>query len=374
MELRPLDLAGIFDRAATLYSRAFPSFVAIATTAIVPVAVVQYFITIKEEPQLEATIRWLQQPPAVQAQHLPSIFTSPEIVLFSAISLVLGYALTALAVGAVGAGVARWYRGEPVAYAPCYRMVLDRWAAVLSVVALALAVAVSVNAVALAAVLLPLAALGAAAPALIVGAVPLGLLALLLAICVVLTMLLVIGSCAIYAAVLERCSPSAAMRLTLRRICNRREIGRAFLCASAVSIVGLVATGVADVIAFALLQRQPALYLALDTLARALVVPLVAIVFAVYYFDVRIRQEGFDLETRIDSLRVGEPGQVETAYASTRYLSGEQRELAAAFLSRRDALDEGRRREIAAHLVATFREHLPAALQRLDDEALLERL
>lgn len=61
-------------------------------------------------------------------------------------------------------------------------------------------------------------------------------------------------------------------------------------------------------------------------------------------------------------------------YASTAYLNGDERALIKRFLERRDALNEGRRHEIAAQLAARLRSRLPDELARLDDEALLERL
>jgi len=60
--------------------------------------------------------------------------------------------------------------------------------------------------------------------------------------------------------------------------------------------------------------------------------------------------------------------------AATRYLSGEERALVERFLGRRDELAADRRREIAAALASRVRERVPVELQRLDDEALLERL
>lgn len=64
----------------------------------------------------------------------------------------------------------------------------------------------------------------------------------------------------------------------------------------------------------------------------------------------------------------------EPNYASTHYLTGEERALIKRFLDRRDALDLGRRRELAAALSARVRDRVPPDLARLDDEALLERL
>jgi uncharacterized RDD family membrane protein YckC len=64
----------------------------------------------------------------------------------------------------------------------------------------------------------------------------------------------------------------------------------------------------------------------------------------------------------------------EPVYASTAYLSGEERALVKRFLERRDALAVERRSELAAQLAGRVRDRVPADLARLDDESLLERL
>ncbi len=64
----------------------------------------------------------------------------------------------------------------------------------------------------------------------------------------------------------------------------------------------------------------------------------------------------------------------EPVYASTAYLSGEERGLVKRFLERRDALSVERRSELAEQLAGRVRNRVPADLARLDDESLLERL
>ncbi len=61
-------------------------------------------------------------------------------------------------------------------------------------------------------------------------------------------------------------------------------------------------------------------------------------------------------------------------YASTAYVSGEERAIIRRFLDRRADLTALRRVEIAHALAERVRPRLPPELQRLDDEDLLERL
>ena len=64
----------------------------------------------------------------------------------------------------------------------------------------------------------------------------------------------------------------------------------------------------------------------------------------------------------------------QAVYAATGYVSGEERALIHRFIERRDTLQGDRRRDLAARLAGRVRDRVPADLQRLDDEALLERL
>ncbi|HET9028905.1 MAG TPA: RDD family protein [Candidatus Aquilonibacter sp.] len=64
----------------------------------------------------------------------------------------------------------------------------------------------------------------------------------------------------------------------------------------------------------------------------------------------------------------------EPVYASTAYMSGEERALVKRFLERRDTFAAQRRAQLAHQIAERVRPRLPADLQRLDDESLLERL
>jgi hypothetical protein len=168
----------------------------------------------------------------------------------------------------------------------------------------------------------------------------------------------------------EGTSAAWAIRLTAFRILNRGEFWRAMLCAFSVAAIAMVASAVVSAVAFAGLARWPAASAALDAAQRVLVVPFLALVFSVYYFDVRLRYEGFDLDA--DQALAAAPD--EPYYAPTAYLSGEERALIKRFLERRDVLTVARRHEIATRLATPVRPRVPPELQGLDDESLLERL
>jgi uncharacterized RDD family membrane protein YckC len=72
----------------------------------------------------------------------------------------------------------------------------------------------------------------------------------------------------------------------------------------------------------------------------------------------------------LDALRGG----AEPVYGATAFLSGDERALIKRFLERRDELNAAKRGELAAQLANRVRSRVPADMQRLPDEALLERL
>jgi uncharacterized RDD family membrane protein YckC len=61
-------------------------------------------------------------------------------------------------------------------------------------------------------------------------------------------------------------------------------------------------------------------------------------------------------------------------YASTAYVSGDERAIVKRFLERRDRLVKERRAALAAQLAERIRPRVPEAMRALDDEELLERL
>lgn len=67
-------------------------------------------------------------------------------------------------------------------------------------------------------------------------------------------------------------------------------------------------------------------------------------------------------------------GGAEPVYGATAFLSGDERALIRRFLDRRDELNASKREELAAQLAARVRNRVPPEMQRLPDEALLERL
>ncbi|HET6274716.1 MAG TPA: hypothetical protein VFE16_02095 [Candidatus Cybelea sp.] len=368
MDSRPLDLGAIFNRAIVLYARSFVAFVALAIVTIVPIAAVQFVVDLHEQPRLDASIALLQHPERLATEGVPML--SPGSLGLTLGSLLFGYTLLAFAVSAIGVGAARRYRGEAVGFRVCYAVVGARWSSILALVAAAVFVLLAAYAASILLAAIPVIAAAAFATTLLPLVAPLAVGVALLAVAFVLLALVVTTACALYGVVVEGCGAGASLRLTVRRILGRGELARALLCGVAVAAIGSLSFAVVDTLGFLELSRWPIAYVATDACVRALVTPFLALVLAVYYFDVRGRREASGDEPGLElAAEEGEP-----VYAPTAYLSGEERALVKRFLERRDAIAPQRRRAIGAELAGLARPRVPEELQRLDDEPLLERL
>lgn len=303
MELRPLGFGEIFDRAVTLYVRNFPSFFAIVLVLIVPLGIVQYFVDASQSAQLDAFVRVLRHPGAAPA--VPQLFSSPGDLVTLLLVVAAFYVLWPFALDAVAVGVARLYRNRPVDFAACYRAVLSRWPAILGTLALQAAIVIAwyVAFVVVVFVSILVAAVFARAW------LPLGVVGFALAIAVSLAALAILApvfialTFAMNAVVIERRGPIDAIASGFGRIFTRDEFWRSLLFAVAALAVLVGGSIVVAVVAWAaLLVHAIALEVVVDSLLRAAFAPFSIVLIAVYYFDVRIRREGFDLEAELEQL------------------------------------------------------------------------
>jgi hypothetical protein len=374
MELRPRGLVEMFDRAVSLYRQnALALFGIVAVTAL-PLALLQYPVTRLEQPQLDAMIRIFEHPELANAHHLPPAFGSPVALALSVVLTLLEYLAWAFCLAAIAEGVAAVYRGSPIEFAACWQPVLRRWASIAAVLGLTLLALIAIDAAAFALVTIVVALVVLLAPSSLPLMAPLiVLLALLTA---TLTPALLAMPCVFgfYAGTIESLGAVAALRLGFTRIFTRAEFGRSVICSTALGALVFACSAVLDVFAILGFARWTVLYVIVDAAARTLLVPFVGLVLALYYFDVRIAHEGFDLESGLDRANVAGGLAGEPAYAPTAYLSGAERSLVARFLERRNGFPASRREAIAARLAEPVRKRVPPELQGLDNESLLERL
>jgi hypothetical protein len=372
MELRPRNLVEMFDLAVSLYGRNFLVLVGIVAVTAVPLALLQYPVTRMEQPQLDAAMRLLEHP-VIAARQIPPAFNSPGALALSIVLTLLGYLVWAFCLGAIAEGVARIYVASTIEFAACWQAVLRRWLSIVAVLSLAVLAMVvcDATAVALVTIVVSLAVVIAPSslPMMAIAAMLLVLLTATLA-PALLAMPCVFG---FYGCTLESLGAVAALRVSFSRIFSRAEFRRSVMCATAVGTLAFGCSAVLGVFAMLGLARWTAVYVALDAVARTLLVPFVGLVLVLYYFDVRIRHEGFDLESGLNCATVAGVGG-EPVYAPTAYLSGPERVLVARFLERRNGFSASRRDALAARLAQPVRRRVPPELQGLDDESLLERL
>jgi hypothetical protein len=311
VELRPLGFGEIFDRAVTLYIRNIVPFVGIVMVLILPLSVLQYVLDRSSQPQLDLMIKVLQNPDHAKVGHVPTILDSPATVAVLGILLFITYLFWPFALNAVAVGVARLYRNRQVEFRACYEAVLSRWPQIIALLFvqffafLAWYIAVLVIVVAIVVIVI---AVGAASSAFafwfgfFAGLAGFIVMAPLLA---PLTVSLVF---AMYSAVIEECGVGESLQRGFARVFNRTEFWRALLfsiAAGGVVLGGSMMLGMLGLVAA--FAHQPALEAIIESLARATLAPFGVVLLAIYYFDVRIRREAFDLETSLDRLTGAQP-------------------------------------------------------------------
>jgi hypothetical protein len=298
--LRPLTLGEIFDRAITLYVRNFAPFSLVALAVIVPVAVLQYFVGLHASQTMTQLLEQMQHP----ATAAVPVETAQEQTM-SVVMLGASIVLNVFGVVAMAAATGRLYRGEKVEWGPCWRQTLRRTPAIIGTLLIEAAVML---AGALAGGMV-LGFLFIAAAFAFRGAAALALAMVVLIALAVLAGFLVFFLCALafgfaYAALgVESMTIWASIGSGFRRIFTRAELGRAILASLALMAIylgiGIAGVSIGGVLEFAHLH---VLNVAVSATAGLLSLCFVGILIAVYYFDVRVRREGLDLQVQIEQL------------------------------------------------------------------------
>jgi hypothetical protein len=308
MELRPLGFGEIFDRAVTLYVRNLVPFATIVVVFVLPISILQYLLDLGAQPEFSAIVQILRHPARAQTQHIPTIFESPGLIAVFIAILFFTYLLWPFALNAVAVGVAALYRNRPVVFRTCYEIVLRRWLQIVGLILLDLVVALVwyVATVLLVVVLVVVAILlgkVSAAPTLwfwfgFTGAILVFIVSIPL-----LAPLYVALTFSMYSVVIEERGVLESLSLGFARIFNRAEFWRALLFAVAAAATLFGGSAMFGVLSIAAaFAHLPALQAIIDGLARAVITPFAVVLLAVYYFDVRIRREGFDLEASLERL------------------------------------------------------------------------
>ncbi len=303
LPLRPLSIGEIFDRTVTLYVRYFGLFTLIMMVVILPLTVASYFSTYGNGGYEQV----LQQATHPSSTHSPVVLS--RLLQFEGILmlvLLLQLLLLPFANTAAASAVAALYRAERPTWRQSYSAALRRWPAILGaelMTILIVGAAVLVGAFAFGAMFAAGIFLvrGSAATIVVFG--------FLIAIFMI-AWLLSLALCtfamgfAFISIVVENSPVFQAVTSGFARIFNRRELGRAvlvFLALIAISIGLYIVLGIAAALAQGI-THSLVLYGIVTAPISLISSTFTALLFAVYYFDVRVRREGLDIQTQLDRL------------------------------------------------------------------------
>jgi len=308
---RPLGFGEIFDRAITLYFKNFLRFISIALVLAVPLGIFQYFVdTFQAGPNsFWAQMQHLGTTPATPAPTLPPIFHSPgalAALIFAFLIAVFVIALAQMFVyNAAAVGVARLYAGKAVEFRACYLTVLRRWLPVLGTLVMIVLIFwawIIATVICGAIFFVPAVQLASSAPGATALLGFLGFLVIVSAVGVAIV-LSAATNFALYAVVIEDVGVMQGLSSGFARAFSRRDFWRAMglvICSGLIAGIGVtMISGVAQV---ALYYNQAWLAAMLTGIAQLLVIPFSVILLAVFYYDIRIRREGLDLQTSVERL------------------------------------------------------------------------
>ena len=302
VRLRPLSIAEIFDRAITLYVRNFVPFLIVAAFVAVPMAIAQYYMGAANGQTWQQILAQAQHPGSTPIDNTPPIDPMAGMVmLFAICAQPFMYVAMAALVG-------RIYRGEPPEWPAAYDRALRHTGGIIMTLLCAAGIFL-LSAFGLVMLFVFLAVIAAAAfrASAPVGVAFFGVIALVM-LCF-FELLFLIGlsvSMALNAIGIEEAPFGVALREGFARVFNRTEIKKAALLVLAMAAIqfGVIflnmgLQGVTEMVFHAPL---------LDALCTGVVLLLSsgfsAVLVAVYYFDVRVRREGLDVQAALDAIAV----------------------------------------------------------------------
>jgi hypothetical protein len=297
--LRALTIGEIFDRAVTMYVRNFATFTLIVLTLLVPIGLLQYAYTDRAGESFAQLLRQMQHPGSAPQ------FDGSQLAALVGIALLV-VLLAPFTNNAVAVGVAAIYAGHKPSYREGFARVLARWAPLLGTSILSLLILIGTY-FALVIAFAFLAVIGVALsrgiPAFELVLAIIGIVLFLAAI-VVFIILALCCAFALYATTIEASGPADAIGEGFRRIFNRRELPKAVLISlayMALEIGAVILSGVVEVMILDFAHSTGA-EIASGTVINAVLTAFLTVLLAVYYYDVRTRTEGLDLEVALEQL------------------------------------------------------------------------
>ncbi|MGH7728153.1 MAG: hypothetical protein ACREM2_05125 [Vulcanimicrobiaceae bacterium] len=303
--LRPLGLGEILDRAVTLTVRRFPFFAAIYVLFQLPYAFAQYEFNRGALPMLSDLVRTGGRPsdPARVQAILAESHVGPMLAVVVVIAMLFGPLVFAALVYAVSAT----YLGKNPSYERAIRAGVGRWLPLLGVYLLAFAAAFLIY-VLLALlggiVLVGVASLAAASKGL---AIAIGFIAgtvFFLALFALVLLAIVVVQLASFICIVEAVAAPSALGLAVARVRTTIGIRRSLRFGAIyllIAIGGALVSALGSTALIALV-RSTALALAFASLVSIAMAIFLCTVVAIYYFDLRVREEGLDLALAAEAL------------------------------------------------------------------------
>ena len=307
LNLRPLSIGEVLDRAFHLYFKHVALFTAIVGIVIVPSVIFSYFST---RDLIGAYIGLFQQ-------MRDSPHSTPDLAKLSSyqpsdVAIAFQYALLFVgfpfAYGAVIAAVSKAYLGLPISFKDSYAHALRRWLWIVILIVLwaialfVMALVIIFGLAIIAAIIIPSAVALSKYSAVFAIFFAVIIVAVALAAITLFIMLYLTGAVSFISVVIEDVDPIAAFGRAFPRIFSRTQFWRGFVLALALMGINIGVTTVLGltgaILAFEL--KSPALYLTFASLASLFFGPFAAVAAAVFYYDIRIRREGYDLQMLVD--------------------------------------------------------------------------
>lgn len=304
--LRPLGIGEVLDRAVTLCVRFFIPLTVVYVVFAIPQGIVQYFAGRGLTRLITAFTAAVQTQVATGRQADPAklahdLAGSPAPSGWLGVAWLLVFVVSPLAVAALVEMTAADYLGRPSSFASAYRTALNRW---LPLIGLNLLFALS-GVVLYLVVVFVLVLLGLAVGFLYVFSHPLGFIVgvplglavfvALLAFAVIVTLALQVSY---FTCVIERATPVRSFTASLSRVFGGIGLPRALLFGAAYLAlalgIGLVAL-IGEVTVTSVLHSDVAA-VTYATLLRIVTAIFTTAFVCIFYFDLRVREEGYDLQ------------------------------------------------------------------------------
>ena len=320
VNLRPMSIGEILDRAFTVYFKNALVLTATLIVVLVPMLVLNY---LGQRDLLGLDLTMIADtmknpkapPPPPDLNQMMDVYT--RSLPFIGLSVLLATFALPFANSAVIAGISRSYLGQRVRFVDCYRDALARWPHLL-ILAVLWIVALIAAYIALVIVIFIVAIAGAAIVQMAPQAV--GIVAAVLVIPAAFWFLISIlqvylaWALSFAAVTIEHVDPVHAFGSGFSRVFGGgaywRSVGVAAAIAGIVFVFELIVGGAIAALYFWLKMPVGSAPLALagfGGVVSAIITPVSFAIVAMYYYDIRIRREGFDLEHLTRMLSRGEP-------------------------------------------------------------------